>query len=125
MEKSTKTVLKCISNHAKNSLKRNKTIHFKLIFFFLLKLKVGFSDMRCDHKCDLFRLLVRGTTKLTSMADVLLNRYRAITRNNQRETGLSPARVFSVQLYLPPRNTEYEPRTWNPIRIENINRYKI
>lgn len=24
--------------------------------------------MRCDHKCELFRLLVRGTTKLTSMA---------------------------------------------------------
>lgn len=54
MEKSTKTVLKCISNHAKNSLKRNKTIHFKLIFFAQI-LKVGFSDMRCDHKCDLFR----------------------------------------------------------------------
>lgn len=47
--------------------------------------------MRCDHKCELFRLLVRGTTKLTSMAAVWLDRYRTITRTNQRETGLSPA----------------------------------
>lgn len=37
--------------------------------------------MRCDHKCELFRLLVRGTTKLTSMAAVWLDRYRTITRN--------------------------------------------
>lgn len=122
-KKPTKTVLKCISNHAKNSLKRNKTIHFKSIFWF--KLKEGFSDMHCDHKCELFRLLVRGTTKLTSMAAVWLDRYRTITRTNQRETGLSPARVFLVQLYLPPSYTENEPRTWKPIRIENINRYKI
>lgn len=50
--------------------------------------------MRCDHECELFRLLVRGTTKLTSMAAVWLDRYRTITRTNQRETGLSPARVF-------------------------------
>lgn len=81
--------------------------------------------MRCDHKCELFRLLVRGTTKLTSMAAVWLDRYRTITRTNQRETGLSPARVFLVQLYLPPSYTENELRTWKPIRIENINRYKI
>lgn len=81
MEKNfIKIVLKCIFNYVKNSLKWNKIIYFKLIFWF--KLKEGFFDMCCDYKCELFRLLVCGIIKLILMVVVWLDWYRIIIRIN-------------------------------------------